>query len=76
MPKTVIITGGTKGIGLALVENFLQDGWNVVSGARNKSQDPKNSTSQNFFHISGDARDFNFHKQLASTAIEIGRAHV
>jgi NAD(P)-dependent dehydrogenase (short-subunit alcohol dehydrogenase family) len=70
MPKTVIITGGTKGIGLALVENFLQDGWNVVSGARNKSQDPRNSNSQNFFYISGDTRDFNFHKQLASTALE------
>ena len=70
MPKTVVITGGTKGIGLALVENFLQDGWNVVSGARNKGQDPKNSTPQNFIHISGDTRDFNFHTQLATTALE------
>ncbi len=27
--KTVIITGGTRGIGAGLVENFLQSGWNV-----------------------------------------------
>ncbi len=27
--KTAIITGGTRGIGAGLVENFLQSGWNV-----------------------------------------------
>ncbi len=36
--KTVIITGGTRGIGAGLVKDFLKRGWNVVySGTTDKS---------------------------------------
>ncbi len=31
MPKTLLITGGSSGIGLACVTYFLQNGWNVFS---------------------------------------------
>ena len=35
--KTVVITGGTKGIGAEIARGFLSDGWYVIIAARNKS---------------------------------------
>lgn len=35
MMKTVLITGGTAGIGLAATKLFLQNGWQVMMVARN-----------------------------------------
>ena len=35
MMKTVLITGGTAGIGLAATKLFLQNGWQVIMAARN-----------------------------------------
>ncbi len=40
--KTVVITGGTSGIGLAFVELFTKDGWDIVVVASSKAM-PKNS---------------------------------
>lgn len=37
MPETVIITGGSKGLGRAMVEYWLADGWNVATCARDIS---------------------------------------
>jgi NAD(P)-dependent dehydrogenase (short-subunit alcohol dehydrogenase family) len=34
-PQTVVITGGTKGIGAGIARRFAGEGWNVVVGARN-----------------------------------------
>ena len=36
--KTVIVTGGSQGIGVAVVQAFLDRGYNVVATARNASQ--------------------------------------
>jgi NAD(P)-dependent dehydrogenase (short-subunit alcohol dehydrogenase family) len=33
--KTVFVAGGTRGIGLALVEVYKQNGWKVIASARN-----------------------------------------
>ena len=35
--KTAVITGGTRGIGAALVRSFLQSGWNVAYSGTNES---------------------------------------
>ena len=35
--KTVIVTGGTKGLGAFVANKFLEMKWNVLIGARNKS---------------------------------------
>lgn len=35
--KTVIVTGGTRGIGLSIVEAFLKKGYKVVVGSRNNN---------------------------------------
>jgi 3-oxoacyl-[acyl-carrier protein] reductase/meso-butanediol dehydrogenase/(S,S)-butanediol dehydrogenase/diacetyl reductase len=37
MLKTVIITGGTKGIGADIARGFLNDSWHVIIAARNES---------------------------------------
>ncbi len=34
--KIVVITGGTKGIGRAMVEKFAQNGFNIITCARNR----------------------------------------
>ncbi|TMW68959.1 hypothetical protein Poli38472_001115 [Pythium oligandrum] len=33
--KTILITGASRGIGLALVEQYQKDGWNVIAAVRN-----------------------------------------
>ena len=35
--KTAVITGGTRGIGAALVRFFLQSGWNVAYSGTDES---------------------------------------
>ena len=37
MPETIIITGGSKGLGRAMVELWLEEGWNVATCARDVS---------------------------------------
>lgn len=36
MPKTVLITGGSSGIGLATARRFAADGWSVILAARSE----------------------------------------
>jgi NAD(P)-dependent dehydrogenase (short-subunit alcohol dehydrogenase family) len=36
--KTVIVTGASKGIGAAVVQAFLDRGYNVVAASRNVSK--------------------------------------
>ena len=38
MNKTVIISGGSQGIGKALVKKFLQEGFAVFTCSRNKEK--------------------------------------
>lgn len=39
--KTVLITGSTRGIGLAFVEHYTKAGWNVIGTARANSNTEK-----------------------------------
>ncbi|KAE8882859.1 hypothetical protein PF005_g13254 [Phytophthora fragariae] len=39
--KTVLITGSTRGIGLAFVEHYVKAGWNVIATARANSNREK-----------------------------------
>lgn len=40
--KTIIITGGSRGIGKALVENFAKDGYNVVLNYNKSEENARN----------------------------------
>ena len=42
--STVIVTGGTRGIGLAICEKLLEDGYKVIATGRNPSKDDKLSS--------------------------------
>ncbi len=65
--KTIVITGGTKGIGLEITKLFLKKKYFVVVGSRNKIKiDTDNS--KNLIHIVGDASNIKFHEKLASKA--------
>ncbi|KAG3137377.1 hypothetical protein PC128_g25754 [Phytophthora cactorum] len=39
--KTVLITGSTRGIGLALATHYTEAGWNVIGTARANSNTDK-----------------------------------
>ena len=45
MPKTVLITGASSGIGLATAQQFQRQGWNVVATMRSPDKAPETLTS-------------------------------
>ena len=64
--KVVIITGGNRGIGLGITNSFLESGYNVIVGARNKPEiKHKNLTFQYT-----DVKEEKDHNKLAKIAIE------
>ena len=38
MNKTIVVTGGTKGIGRAIIEKFSQHGFDIVTCSRNQQE--------------------------------------
>ncbi len=63
--KKALITGGTKGIGLAITREFLELGAEVLVVARNtKSIQGKLKNSANLFTVEGDLTDANVRKSL------------
>jgi tropinone reductase I len=63
--KKALITGGTKGIGLATVKEFLELGAEVIAVARDtKSINGKLKHSANLITIDGDVTDAKFRTQL------------
>lgn len=63
--KKSLITGGTKGIGLAIVKEFLELGAEVLVVARDtRVIQGKLKNSSNLFTIEGDITDANFRKLI------------
>lgn len=56
--KTIVITGGSSGVGLCILKKFLQENWHVYIISRTK---PKlaDKTNKSFEFIRCDIRDFN-----------------
>ena len=65
---TVIVTGGSKGIGAAVVQTFLKQGYAVVATARDTSQAPF-AESENLALVDGDISRAATAKAVAETAI-------
>lgn len=74
--KTVIVTGGSRGIGKEIAENFLKEGANLVVNYRSDEQaandtlEKLKTVSENVFLFKADISDFNQVKQLAKLTIE------
>ena len=69
MLKTVIITGGTKGIGADIAREFLGDNWHVVIAARNKFGLSRENHKNLKFHKM-DVRKESDHRALVKIALD------
>ena len=67
--RTVIITGGSQGIGAGLVTGFLDRGYNVVATARNATRSKDLPSSSKLALIDGDIGDANTAAAVAEAAI-------
>jgi len=55
--KTVIVTGGSQGIGAGIAKAFLDRGYNVVATARNATKSKELPSSPKLALVDGDIGD-------------------
>lgn len=69
--KTVIVTGASSGIGLAVAEAYIKRGYNVVGNARTLSrlQEVAEKLGQRFVPVDGDIGDPATAKRVYDTAV-------
>ena len=67
--KTVIVTGGSQGIGAAIVQAFLERGYDVVATSRSISK-AGYSPSPSLALVDGDISRAETAERVAKTAIE------
>ena len=70
MSRTVIITGGSKGIGWGLVQAFASNGYKVVSGSRSFLNVVPKEIAANIKQIEIDTKNKEDHIELVKTALE------
>ena len=67
--KTVIITGASQGIGAALVNSFLDRGYNVVATSRSVSKSTELKNSDRLARVDGDVADPATARKAVDTAL-------
>ena len=70
MSKTLVITGGSKGLGWAIVRRFLQSDWFVVSGSRTIRDCKDGEFGNKFLQVEIDVRSPSSHNILVQKALE------
>ena len=70
MSRTVVITGGSKGIGWELVKVFAKDGYKVISGSRSVREDVPADISKNIKQLEIDVKNREDHLKLVKAAID------
>ena len=68
-PKTVIVTGGSQGIGSGAVKTFLGRDYNVVATSRNVTKSKELATSPKLALVDGDIGDAATAARVVETAI-------
>jgi NAD(P)-dependent dehydrogenase (short-subunit alcohol dehydrogenase family) len=68
-PKTVIVTGGSQGIGSGAVKAFLDRDYNVVATSRNVTKSKDLPSSPRLALVDGDIGDATTAARVAETAI-------
>lgn len=75
--RTVIVTGGTKGLGRVIAERFLEQGADVVACARNEPQHPVACEGRRAVFVAADVREPDQVANVVSAAVEAtGRTDV
>jgi 3-oxoacyl-[acyl-carrier protein] reductase/meso-butanediol dehydrogenase/(S,S)-butanediol dehydrogenase/diacetyl reductase len=69
MSRTVIITGGTRGIGWGLVQTFASNGYKVVSGSRSFLNEVPKEIAANIKQVEIDVKNKEDHIKLVKTAL-------
>jgi NAD(P)-dependent dehydrogenase (short-subunit alcohol dehydrogenase family) len=73
-PRTVVITGASSGIGLALAKAYLAEGFNVVGNARGRERleaaRRKLGSPENFLLVEGDIGRPETARQVVAAALE------
>jgi NAD(P)-dependent dehydrogenase (short-subunit alcohol dehydrogenase family) len=70
MSRTVIITGGSKGIGWGLVQTFASNGYKVISGSRSFLNEVPKEIDANIKQIEIDVKNKEDHIKLVKSALE------
>jgi NAD(P)-dependent dehydrogenase (short-subunit alcohol dehydrogenase family) len=70
MKKSVVVTGGSKGIGWEIVRNLALSGYHVFSGARNPREEIEDELKPHVTQVQMDAKFESDHMKLASLASE------
>jgi NAD(P)-dependent dehydrogenase (short-subunit alcohol dehydrogenase family) len=68
--RVALVTGGSKGIGLAVVRTLLEEGAYVVASSRSGSPGLSEVAGPNLLHAPGDLMDPAFPRQLVDRAVE------
>jgi NAD(P)-dependent dehydrogenase (short-subunit alcohol dehydrogenase family) len=67
--KTTIVTGGSQGIGAAIVRAFLERGYNVVATSRHITKSKELPNSPRLTLVDGDIGEFATAEKVAETAL-------
>ena len=70
MPKSVIVTGGSKGIGWAIVETLARSGYFVVSGSRTTKENIPSDLASKILQVEIDVKNELDHQTLVDLANE------
>ena len=68
--RVAIVTGGSKGIGLAVVRTLLEEGAFVVAASRSESPRLADLAGPNLLYVPGDLMDACFAAQLVDRAVD------
>ena len=74
--RTVIVTGGTKGVGRGITERFLAAGADVIITARNEPDTPISVDNRSAVFVAADIRDPDQLEPLFAAASATGRLDV
>src|SRR5476651_1889808 len=69
MSKTVIVTGGSQGIGAGIVKAFLDKGYNVVANSRNITKSPALPQSSQLALVDGHIGEAAVAAMVVETAV-------
>jgi NAD(P)-dependent dehydrogenase (short-subunit alcohol dehydrogenase family) len=72
-PSVALVTGGSAGLGLALVRGLLDRGWSVIADARGADALREAYAGTDVIAIAGDVTDPRHREELAAAVARLGR---